>query len=181
MAPRLVNRVPSLRVPSQPALTRTQDAITQVLNPMATALQNTPMMGSPAPAWISATFNDASWVNAGGTGANAFATAQFHLDALNYVHVKGVVKTSIARAAASTIFVLPSGYGPKETHVIAAWDLTAGAATAFTVFPSGVIQSPIIAINHVLSLGDLVFLAEGGGTGGVGPATGGHIGPSPHG
>lgn len=181
MTSRLVNRAPTLRAPSQPALTRTQDAITQVLHPLATAVQNTPMMGSPAPAWISPDFATAGWVNTVTIGtATPVAALQFHKDALGYVHIKGVVTNSTGGNLGGNLFILPSGFGPKEWHFVPAFNLTTGSVV-LKINPNGAIVMPTTATTQIVTLGDIVFLAEGGGTGGTGPATSGHIGPSPHG
>ena len=48
------------------------------------------------------------WVNYGGV----FATCAFRIDAMGFVHLKGLIKSG-----SSTIFMLPIGYHPNATQI----------------------------------------------------------------
>jgi hypothetical protein len=90
---------------------RVQQNINAVLEPIARAVSNTPIMGAPPPAW---TYPDLlnGWVNHG----PPFATVAFHRDALFYVHVKGVAHNDAGGPNSAPIFVLPVGWRPAETN-----------------------------------------------------------------
>ena len=69
---------------------RTQDNVSQVLTPVAKALQNTPIMGAPPPSWILP-----SLLNGYASFGLGTAAPAFHRDALGYVHLKGLLQISV--------------------------------------------------------------------------------------
>lgn len=93
---------------------RVQDSLDNTLTPVAKSLINTPIMGSPAPAWQKPDLLS-DWTNLGGE----FAVAGYHKDVLGYVHMKGAITTAAGRLARVAIFVLPMGYRPLQTNIFA--------------------------------------------------------------
>lgn len=90
---------------------RTQDNISQQLQPIATALARTPIMGAPAPAWIAPNLLN-GFANFGGL----FAVAGYHRDALGYVRCKGVLVNAAGCAGGTQVILLPAGYRTRETQ-----------------------------------------------------------------
>lgn len=147
-----VVRFQRLRGEGQP--TRAQDNVAAVLDPLAEAVGNTPIMGAAPPAWIRPDLT-------GGysqTAAPQPITA-FHKDALGYVHVKVGLTHAAGTAAGTTAFTFPAGYRPSETLTFAGSDAV-GLLVAMTLTMAGV-----FANLAVLAAGDQVrlnftFLAE---------------------
>lgn len=127
---------------------RTQDNVNGVLQPVAKAVMNTPIMGAPAPVWVLPDLLN-GWVNFGG----AFATAAFHKDCLGYVHLRGTIKSG---TVGSNAFVLPMGYRPLSL-------LNQGIQTdtglgSIAVFATGNLQ--MSGGNGFANLDFFTFLAE---------------------
>lgn len=148
--PRLYGTPTPGEVPA--ALARIQDNISTVLGPTAAALQATPIMGAPPPAWIRPpTLN--GWIATGG-----FAEPAFHRDALGYVHVKGAFTNSLGVANAAVIFTLPIGYRPGEVNLFGV--VGAGAAPQFvTIALDGSVTPTSTAAGDNKHL-NFTFLAE---------------------
>lgn len=148
------SQFPILRTPEQPQQSRVQDGIANVMGPVARALQNTPIMGAPAPAWIRPDFLN-GWVN---TGA-PYALVAFHKDALGYVHTKGVFTNGTGGALILPIFAFPMGYRPAETQSFAVTG--PGVTIQFLNVDGAGVVTPLVAVGAggVSCLG-FTFLAE---------------------
>lgn len=135
---------------------RVQDNIDATLEPIARALNSTPIMGSPPPPWIKPDLA-AGWSNIGGQ----FATAGYHKDALGYVHVKGVLTNSSGgiMVAASTIWTMPMGYRPGATQ---RFSVPGAAVTAqeVTITAAGVIMNNAAVANGAAMDVVFTYLAE---------------------
>lgn len=109
-----------LRGPEQP--TRAQDNIAGTLEPIAKALNATPIMGAPPPAWIPMSL----------VGGFAFTglgqvMPEYSKDALGYVWVRGAI-VNAAGCAVNTVFTtFPIGYRPSYSAHFA---IKGNAATA---------------------------------------------------
>lgn len=148
------SQFPILRTPEQPQQSRVQDGIASVFNPVAKALQNTPIMGAPAPAWIQPDLLN-GWANIGAQ----FATAAFHRDALGYVHCKGVLSNAAGAAAGSTIFALPMGYRPAQQYRFAV-EGTSATAQFINVTPVGLVSPDVVVAAGGTCDVVFTFLAE---------------------
>lgn len=114
---------------------REQDAIGQVLDPLAEAVGNTPIMGASPPPWIRPAL-------AGGfadVGA-PFALTAYHKDALGYVHGKFTLVTAAGAVANTTAFMLDKSHCPLETLLGLAsdgagltWEFTINSVGAFVI------------------------------------------------
>jgi len=134
---------------------RTQDNVSQVLTPVAKALQNTPIMGAPPPAWIRP-----SCLNGFSTPATVqFPAASFHKDALGYVHCKLSVGHTTGTAALSAIFVLPIGYRPAETLPFAGM-AAGGVYQGVFVLKTGEVQNRLVMAAGAVLYVNFSFLAE---------------------
>ncbi len=131
-----------------PAASRTQDNISAQMQPVATALAATPIMGAPPPNWIAPTLVG-GFANTGG----ALAIAGFHKDALGYVHMKGALTNAAGTAAATIIFTLPIGYRPAATQRFSVRGF-AGAVQAVSITSVGLVSNDL-----VLAAGDTIDLA----------------------
>ena len=133
---------------------RVQDNISAVLSSVAKALQNTPIMGAPPPAWILPELQNGFIQFAAGT-----ATCAFHKDALGYVHCGGLVKSPAGVAANTLVFTLPIGYRPAAVRIFPVRG-TGGTFQAVSVLPTGAVTTELlIAVNGDASL-EFSFLAE---------------------
>lgn len=135
------SQFPILRTPEQPQQSRVQDGIASVVNPAVKALQNTPIMGAPPPAWIRPDLLN-GWVNYG----NACEVIAFHRDALGYVHAKGVLINNTGGALAAVIMLFPKAHRPAFTQRFAVMG-DAGTSQAISVFATGFAQ-PIVAVPN---------------------------------
>ena len=139
---------------SDPIISRVQDMIADQVNPAAKAWAATPIMGAPPPPWVGLSLL-ADFVNAGG----GEAVAASHLDALGYVHLKGLILTAAGTAAGTLIMTLPAGQRPKETQRFAVRGNTA-TAQFLKLLPTGALSHDIvIAAGGTLSL-SISYLAE---------------------
>jgi hypothetical protein len=138
-------------------LSRVQDNIARAVNPVLTAVANTPIMGAAPPPWQVPTLQN-GFTQTGVT----FAIPAFHKDALGYVHGKGKAHSTAGAAASTTIYALPAGYRPNRERCFAQESWT-GAAHAFAsvhVTPDGrVFPSDAIAANGDIDV-EFSFLAE---------------------
>lgn len=191
MAANVINRLPRLRgeeLAKPDALQRFQDNVGQTLDPIANAVAQTPLVGH-APAWLFPTFADVNWSNAlqkftAPPLIGTSAVLAFHKDVLGYVHFKGLVTSASNRTGNSLMFTLPVGYAPKEVLTFNCFSTTGTANDATVIiFPTGAVTCGTITSGKSVDLSCIVFLAEGGGSGGLGggSGSGGNIGPSPHG
>lgn len=134
-------------------LARVQDNIAAVVNPVATAVQSTPIMGAPPPAWIQYTLTS-GYANVGG----GLAVAAFHVDALGYLHSKGSLVCAAGSSAGDTIATLPMGKRPTEKLRLPV-PVTAGAQWV-TVAPDGTVATAFnIAAGDGIDL-SFSFLVE---------------------
>lgn len=148
------SRFPVLRG-ADPQQSRLQDSIQNVLQPVAEALQATPIMGAPPPAWIYATP-----INGFATPASAaFSRLGYHRDALGYVHVQMSATHAGGTAALSTIFNLPAGYRPLSTLPFAGM-AAAGAYQGVFVLRTGEVQNRLIMAAGAVIYANFSFLAE---------------------
>lgn len=112
-----ISQFPKLRTNEQPQQSRTQDNVSQVLTPIATALSATPLLGAPPPAWVAEDFVGTSWgFYAGVAGSNSasFPHPAHHMDALGYVHIRGAASNASAALAVDLAVVrLPKGLRPN--------------------------------------------------------------------
>lgn len=133
---------------------RTTDNVSAVLNPLAEAVGNTPIMGADPPAWIRPDL-------AGGysqTAAPQPITA-FHKDALGYVHAKIGLTHAAGCAAGTTAFTFPLDYRPSETLTLSLSD-GAGLFVAMTVAATGAFANLAILAAATDVRGVFSFLAE---------------------
>lgn len=141
-----------LRGDDQP--TRAQDNINASLEPIAKALNATPIMGAPPPSWIRPSVLTGGFSNFGG----GFAVVAFHKDALGYVHVKGFTTSVAGSAAFSVIFTLPQGYRPSEVRRFPAE--ANGAYQGVQVYFNGDVSNVIIVAAGGFISTEFSFLAE---------------------
>lgn len=135
---------------------RVQDNINQTLQPVAEALQQTPIMGAPAPDWVTLLPLQNGFAATGG----GQASPAYHRDALGYVWVKAAFTSAAGAAANTVVCALPVGYRPAETLHFAVKG-TAGTVQFISVAPSG-----DCAVEVAVAAGGFVdvsfsFLAEG--------------------
>jgi hypothetical protein len=150
----VANRFPVIRT-ADVQQSRVQDNIAALVTPVAKALQNTPIMGAPPPAWIKPTCINGFTSPA----STAFPVASFHKDALGYVHVKMSVTHAGGTAALSTIYLLPVGYRPSETLAFAGM-AAAGAYQGVFVLKTGAVQNRLIMAAGAVLYVNFSFLAE---------------------
>lgn len=148
------NRFPVIRGPDAQQ-SRVQDNIQGVLAPVARALQNTPVMGAPPPAWILV-----SVLNGFDSPAQAqFDSFAFHKDCLGYVHIKGSAIHAAGTAAFTTLFILPKGYRTLKTRIFAA-SASGGAVQQAFLTNAGEVQNRVaMAAGSSIYL-EFSFLAE---------------------
>lgn len=105
------SRFPVLRNPADPVAARIQQNISNVLAPVAQAIQNTPILGAPPPPWqLPTLLNGFTFLY---TGTLAKGTG-FAKDALGYVWCNVTARNSSGgpAAAGTPIFRFPVGYRP---------------------------------------------------------------------
>lgn len=127
------NQVNKLRGDGQQP--RVQDAVGQILNPLAAALSATPIMGASPPSWIRPDFAG-DFSNTPGLQETAF-----HRDALGYTWLK-IAATSAGGVAGSTaLFTLPQGYRPSEQIGLVGVNTSTGALNGVLITPAGEVQT----------------------------------------
>lgn len=101
------------RLRSGAELSRVQDQVASVVNPVAQAVGTTPMLGAAPPAWLPADLlNGFTWV--GGTTAQPSS----HLDALRYVHTRGfAINNTGGLLTGVPVLRLPSGSWPAVDFI----------------------------------------------------------------
>ena len=102
---------------------RQTDAISRLVEPVAKAVMDTPIMGAPPPAWIRA--------NLGSVFApigSIYVVPRYHRDALGYVHVQSCLVTAGGCAAGTIVMTMPVGYRPKSTLIFCAESSSAFAS-----------------------------------------------------
>jgi len=123
---------------------RTQDNISATLEPIAKALQNTPIMGAPPPPLvIPSLLNGFSAVSGYKLG--------YRVSALRELRVTGRVSVAVLTAATTVIFNLPVGLRPSGYKNFAVFG--AAAPTAIAVGENGDVLT-LFAMNP----GDAVCL-----------------------
>lgn len=132
---------------------RVQDNVNQTLQPIATALNATPIMGAPPPSWVRPALVG-GFTNVGG----AQALLAYHRDALGYVHLKGALTNTAGCAANTVITDLPAGYRPSELLRFAVAG-TAGAQLV-SVAPNGAVTVLLVVAAAGLVGLQFSFLAE---------------------
>jgi hypothetical protein len=144
------NQIQKLRGDGQPA--RVQDNVGAVLDPIAKALSQTPIMGT-APTWT------ALQVTTGFAATAGFATAAHYKDSLFRVWVKGALTCAAGCAANTTIATMPSGSRPRETQRKSVMG-TGGTAQFVSIAPTGVVTNVLlIGAGGTIDI-DFSFLAE---------------------
>ena len=152
--PSLPSLFPVLRGPDAQQ-SRVQDNVQGVLGPIASALQATPIMGAPAPAWILPEL-----LNGYSNSALAGATSvSFNRDCLGYVHIKGGALSAAGTGILTQIFVLPMGCRPNSNRVFPA---SMGATMNSVVIADTGIVTGLLAVAAGASVYlEFSFLAEG--------------------
>jgi hypothetical protein len=111
---------------------RVQDNVSGLVAPVAKALQNTPIMGAAPPVWTVAQL-----LNAFTTFPTlGFGPPSWQLDALGYVHLRGLAFHVAGVAALTDIFVLPIAMRPSLTHCSSPDTIMQG----LLIFPDGRVQ-----------------------------------------
>lgn len=104
-----------LRDPANPLLSRTQDSVGAVLDPLAKAVGATPIMGAPPPPWIRPDIISTSgYAQATPTAAAPVPITAYHKDALGYVHGKVALLTAAGAGANTVPFNIAAGWRPGE-------------------------------------------------------------------
>lgn len=111
--------------------TRAQDNINSTLGPLAEALNATPIMGAPPPAWLRPSLLN-GFVDRGTTNE----ASGYHKDALGYVWLTGVITHATGVAGGTLLLVMPLGYRPRGTIIIPVWS-SAGAGQAISINADG--------------------------------------------
>lgn len=96
-------------------LSRVQDNVARSLNPVLSAVAATPIMGAKPPPWQIAQLQNG--FTAWGSG---FAAPAYMLDALGFVHVRGLAKTVAGAISGTVVLVLPVGMRPSASLTWAA-------------------------------------------------------------
>ncbi len=135
-------------------MSRVQDNISATLNPVASALQATPIMGAPPPPWVRPDI-----LNGFSQTASPQPVCAFHLDALDYVHVKLALTHAAGTAAGTSAFILPLGFRPLETLTFMGTDAT-GVSTSVTVDNAGNVANFNLMAAGDQILASFIFLAE---------------------
>lgn len=149
----VASRFPVLRGPDAQQ-SRVQDNVQALVAPLAKALQNTPIMGAPSPAWIQPSPLN-GFANLGG----GFVVLRFHRDALGYVHIQGVVTNAVGCALQTAIFTLPLRYRPALS-LVQICEATGGTLGSIEVRPTGDVNTRfVVAAGGYLAF-VLDFLAE---------------------
>lgn len=145
---------PKLRVGGDAS--RTQDNISQQVQPIASAVAATPLLSGTLPSWIRLSLL-ADFVNVGGVGV---PLAGYHKDAMGYVHFQGLISSAAGQAAGTAVFTLPSGVRPVSFQ----WLTVKGNAATYqnlAVNPNGSVTIDVaVAAGAGLALGGS-FLADG--------------------
>jgi hypothetical protein len=139
----------------QPQQSRVQDNLAALVGPVAKALQNTPIMGAAAPAWVPLALASAF------TAATGYAAPSMHKDALGYVHVRGRATSAAGVAANATLVpAWPQGFRPSAASVrqFPASGGTTYQALAFSVLGVVTVLNAV-GVAGVVDL-ELCFLAE---------------------
>lgn len=113
---------------------RLQDSIQQTLEPVVTALRNTPIMGAAPPALIRPTL-----LNGFSNPTADFEFVGYRINCLREVRVQGRASHVAGTGVQTVVFVLPAGYRPRATRSFA----VSGGATfnAALVFANGEVQN----------------------------------------
>lgn len=141
--------------------TRVQDSVGQILNPLATALQATPIMGAAPPSWIRPNIISTSGYAQVPTGSSPFPPeTAYHKDALGYVHGKGSLVTAAGAGPNVVAFNIDAGYRPSELLIFLGSD-GGGNIWEVSISPNGDFE-----VMSTLGAGDVVvitftYLAEG--------------------
>lgn len=133
---------------------RQTDAVARLLDATARQVQATPIGGAAPPAWVRPQLLN------GFTDAGApYNVASYHVDALGYVHLSGVVATAAGTPAWTPIFVLPVEARPLFQRLVPAIDPVGPLAT-LAVSADGVVAAvTILGPGSGLVLDGLSFLA----------------------
>lgn len=150
--------MPSSRFPvlrgSDVQQSRVQDNVQGLLGPIAKALQGTPIMGAPSPAWIRP-----SLLNGFADFGGGYAKAAYHRDALGYVHVKGLVAHAVGTGGGTIVFVLPLSYRPSESRYFVLMG-TGATFQAVEVSPNGNVATQLVVAAGGNATLEFSFLAE---------------------
>ena len=144
-------RFQKLRGDGQPV--RTQDNVGAVLDPLAEAVGNTPIMGAPPPPPIRPDL-----LNGFEDLGDPYALTSYHRDALGYVHLTLHVQNS-AGTTTVTVFDLDQGYRPGATLVFAGTD-GGGGVFEFSINAAGEVENITTFGAADIAALSCVFLAE---------------------
>ena len=106
-------------------------------------------------AWTALSYG-ANW----GANGGSYITPGAFKNAAGFVHLRGLLKTSAAQVAASTLFTLPAGYRPSAVMRFGPTGNIAGtdASVVVEAFGSGaVFLSAAALINSIVSLDGISF------------------------
>lgn len=149
----MANQLVNLRG-SNPGQNRQTDAIARVVDELALQVQATPIGGAAPPAWVRPQLLN-GFVDAGAP----YNVASYHVDALGYVHLGGVVATAAGTPAWTAVFQLPVAARPLYQRLIPAID-PVGPLAVLAVSADGYVSAvSILGPGSGLVLDGLSFLA----------------------
>jgi hypothetical protein len=138
-------------------LSRVQDNIARALNPVLTAVANTPILGAPAPPKVTAQLVAVSGWFVNGIG---FGAPSYQRDALGYVHLSGMATNTPGCGANVVAFVLPIGLRPRAMLAFAV-EGTSHTFQAIHIDPGGNVYPAIaVAAGGFVPFDGITFLAE---------------------
>lgn len=129
-------RIQKLRGDGQPS--RVQDNVAAILDPLAEAVGNTPIMGAPPPSWVRPVKLYADF-----TQVTTLQQTAFHRDALGYTWLKFALSTAAGAATQAQLFDLPLSYRPSEDIALVGLNGTTGAANAIIIESSGEVRTGV--------------------------------------
>lgn len=108
---------------------------------------------TPSSDWIAPTFQN-SWVNYG-----SWATGAYRIDAMGYVHLKGLLKSGTL-GANTPMFTLPIGFRPKASEDLILTGLSNNAVARINIRGSTGFVCCEVGNNIWVSIDGLTFKAE---------------------
>lgn len=147
-------RIAKIRTPEQPELSRVQDNIARTVEPVARALQGTPIMGAAPPAWVRPSKYSQDFADVSATLQTAM-----HQDALGYVWLRLTATTPGGVGAGSEVFVLGGTFCPRTTIPLLAFNGSTNAVNPLSIDATGSVKT-LVAVGAGQSIrGYVAFLA----------------------
>lgn len=103
-------------------------------------------------ALVPVTYSDANWVDWGG----AFTGVAYWRDSIGLIHVRGLAKTLVVRAASSVIFTLPEGFRPAAEELFPG-NISSAFAQVHVNAAGQVFPGPACAANDYVALSGIIF------------------------